>query len=215
MEQWIPIYRQIEEEFSFSREREIKARNLISKLIGTNFLSVEALKEIIGTKVYVVGDSPNLEREIELISEPWPVIAADNAAVVLREHGIKADIIITDLDGDLPNLLKLDAVFGVHAHGDNIERLPNVKKLKDRFATTQIEPLWNVYNFGGFTDGDRAVHIAAHFGAEIHIVGFDFENPKPKLGKSKEIKRKKLAWAQKLISMLEAQGSKLVWESLK
>jgi len=215
MEQWIPIYHQIEEEFSFSRESEIKARDLISEIIGANFLSAELIGEIIGSKVYVVGDSPSLEKELELIAEPWPVIAADNAAVVLSEHGINPEMIITDLDGNLPKLLKLNAVFGVHAHGDNIERLPVVKKIRKRFATTQIEPLWNVYNFGGFTDGDRAVHIAAHFGAEIHLVGFDFKNPKPKLGKSPEIKRKKLAWAQKLILMLERQGAHIVWENLK
>ena len=51
-----------------------------------------------------------------------------------------------------------------------------MKELNPVIGTTQIEPISDVYNFGGFTDGDRAVFLAEHFGAkEIELVGFDFE----------------------------------------
>ena len=36
-------------------------------------------------------------------------------------------------------------------------------------------PVKNVYNFGGFTDGDRSVFWAEEFGAkEIILIGMDF-----------------------------------------
>jgi len=57
--------------------------------------------------------------------------------------------------------------------------------------------LKNVYNFGGFTDGDRCVFLAKALGAaEIKLVGFDYddESVTPR-------KRKKLAWAKRLIEI--------------
>ncbi|MEZ5336103.1 MAG: hypothetical protein R2741_13165 [Methanolobus sp.] len=53
----------------------------------------------------------------------------------------------------------------------------------------------NVYNFGGFSDGDRCVYLAKEFGAaSITLIGFDFDdlyvNP---------VKKKKLKWARLLI----------------
>ncbi len=209
------IYREIERDFSFPREREIEARDFLSGILGNDFIPVEKIAEIIGDEVYVVGFGPNLEREAKHMEENYPIIAADDAAVVLHNMGIEPDIVMTDLDGNVQSLLEIPAIFGIHAHGDNMDRLPLASKFTKRFGTTQIEPAWNVYNFGGFTDGDRAVFMAAHFGARIHLVGFDFENPRIKEGKDPERKRKKLAWARKLIAILEAEGAEIIWENLK
>ncbi len=100
---------------------------------------------------------------------------------------------------------KLGAIAVIHAHGDNVDALRRwVPEFSGAvIATTQAAPLPNVYNFGGFTDGDRAVCIAAHFGAKrIAATGFDFENP---IGFSKniEIKKKKLAWAKRILEKFE------------
>ena len=64
----------------------------------------------------------------------------------------------------------------VHAHGNNME---NIKKyvpvLENILGSTQSIPLENVYNFGGFTDGDRCVFLAVKLGAKnIFIAGMDF-----------------------------------------
>ena len=87
----------------------------------------------------------------------------------------------------------------VHAHGDNMEALgKEVPRLKRVIGTTQSKPLKNVYNFGGFTDGDRGVFLAKEMGARsITLIGFDFrdENVTP-------LKKKKLVWAEKLIKMV-------------
>ncbi len=214
-EKWKKLYRLIEDDFKFPREREYEARDKLSQILGNNFVEEKEIKELVGEEVYVVGFSPSLEKEISLIPEDVTLIAADDAAPLLNEYGISPAIVLTDLDGDLSSLLKLkDAVFGIHAHGDNIERLENARYFTKRFGTTQVEPVWNVYNFGGFTDGDRGVFLAAHFGAKIHLVGFDFENPRIKPGKDLERKRKKLLWARYLIDELRRRGATIIWENL-
>jgi len=89
----------------------------------------------------------------------------------------------------------------IHAHGDNG---PAVEAWAPRFTgpvvgTTQAKPVGGLRNFGGFTDGDRAVLMAAHFGAsKINLVGFDFENPSPK--DDRELKKRKLDWAYMLVT---------------
>ncbi|MEM2818029.1 MAG: hypothetical protein QXN39_06050, partial [Archaeoglobaceae archaeon] len=68
-------------------------------------------------------------------------------------------------------------------------------RLKSFVATTQSKPFGRVYNFCGFTDGDRAVLIAKKFGAKkITLYGFDFE-------KAEGTKLKKLKWAKKILEI--------------
>ncbi len=60
-----------------------------------------------------------------------------------------------------------------------------------------------LYNFGGFTDGDRAVFLAHHFGSRsIQLLGFDFENVGEKPNCDEKTKLKKLGWAKRLITSL-------------
>ncbi len=216
MRNWLRIYREIERDFGFSRQKEIVARNTLSELLGMRFVTQDELSELIKKEVYVVGNSPSLENEIYLIPSDGFVIAADDAAVVLYKNGIVPDIVLTDLDGDIGAMLAMPerVIFGIHAHGDNLHLLHYVKKFRRRFGTTQIEPLWNVYNFGGFTDGDRCVFLAYHFGAKIHLIGFDFGNPRIKTGKNVALKKKKLYWANRLINMLKDEGACIIQESL-
>jgi len=212
---WKSLYRHIEEDFGFSYEKEIVARDKLSKLIGHRFLNMDEIRKIIGKEVYIVGFSPNLEKEIDLIPKDARIIAADDAAVVLYQNDINPKIVMTDLDGEMDSLIKIKgAIFGVHAHGDNIEMLPYIDFFPERFGTTQIEPIWNVYNFGGFTDGDRCVFLAHHFGAKMHLIGFDFKEPRPKEGKDLAMKKKKLRWAEFLIKYLEDNGAMIIWENL-
>jgi len=51
-----------------------------------------------------------------------------------------------------------------------------VPKLRNPIGTTQLKPFGKLHNFGGFTDGDRAVCLAEHFKAGLIILaGMDFE----------------------------------------
>ena len=121
-------------------------------------------------------------------------IAADSSIKHLVENGIIPDIIITDLDGDentLKKIAKTKSIFVVHAHGDNIEKLEFSKKFKNCIGTTQSKPFRKIQNFGGFTDGDRGVFLANHFGAKkIILFGMDFGDRIGKFSNTKKSDRK-------------------------
>jgi uncharacterized Rossmann fold enzyme len=81
-------------------------------------------------------------------------------------------------------------------------------------------PTENVYNFGGFTDGDRSVFLAEEMRAKsITLIGMDFDNMPRKFSTNDkdvdiDIKRRKLKFAKRLVEMLGKQSkSKLVNKS--
>ena len=199
---WEPHYLEILAYFGFSREDDEKAATLLATLINRDDLP--ALSRLVkGRDVTVCGNAPCLERELNRIPKSSVVFAADAAADVLFSHGIRPDGVFTDLDGATDLLLEMNragTIVVMHAHGDNI---PLLRYWVPRFAgpviaTTQSTPLAHVHNFGGFSDGDRAVFAADALGArKITLVGFDLDdrNVDP-------VKRGKLMWAKKLLDLI-------------
>ena len=204
-EEWEPIYKKILKDFGYNEEKDIKAAKIASD-ISKNLkkASIKELEEAIQRKFVTVCGAAMDGNDVKKID--GIVIAADEATTFLLKNGIIPDIITTDLDGSINDLIKANekgSIAIIHAHGDNIDA---IKKWLAKFngkimITTQSKPFDMVYNFGGFTDGDRAYCIAKHFKArKINLIGFNFEEPKPKKGKKIEIKRKKLVWAKKIIN---------------
>jgi uncharacterized Rossmann fold enzyme len=100
------------------------------------------------------------------------------------------------------------AIMVVHGHSDNIEALRTfIPKFRHVLGTTQVMPVEDVFNFGGFTDGDRCVFIADEFRArEIILVGMEFgdrigQNSKNLIA-NVELKRAKLKAGKRLLEML-------------
>jgi len=169
----------------------------------------------------IVGAGPSIERDLEVIEraallKSLPVFAADGASSYLLEVGLVPTAIVTDLDGRLEDIAELGRrgsyVF-VHAHGDNINTLYKAPLLGlNIVGTTQVEPRPYVYNFGGFTDGDRAAYIAHALGARILILcGMNMRGPIGKystIGRPKkaEVKMLKLKIAAELLRDLIALG---------
>ncbi|MFA5222442.1 MAG: 6-hydroxymethylpterin diphosphokinase MptE-like protein [Methanoregula sp.] len=199
-EWWEPHYREILEYFGFSREDDETAARLLATLVTRDDLSLlESLTR--GSDVTVCGNAPCLKKELGRVS--GVVFAADAAADVLAENGIRPDAVFTDLDGATDRLIDMNdagTIVVVHAHGDN---MPLLRYWVPRFkgpvvATTQGTPLPHVHNFGGFTDGDRAVFAADALGARtVKFAGFDLDdkNVDP-------LKRGKLFWARKLLALI-------------
>lgn len=211
---WEPIYQEILEDFGFSKERDEEAAEILSPMLPPSEpILREVCARISGRNVVVCGNAPSLSEDIKNLQRSSEkgdcvFIAADGAAAVLLKDGIVPDIIVTDLDGPFPEIRRahdLGSLVVVHAHGDNLDALRRyVPHLKRIIGTTQSRPLENVYNFGGFTDGDRCVFLAKAFGAaSIKLAGFDFDDERvtPR-------KKKKLAWAKRLIGIALAQNSK-------
>lgn len=197
-EEWEPVYQEICEYFSFDPAEDERAAQIAAKLTDTN--SIEVLfKKIAGNTVTVCGNGPCLKDQLSEIT--GIVIAADAASAVLLNAGIRADIIVTDLDGIddyATGMNQTGTIMVIHAHGDNVPRL---KTWIPRFAgplilTTQGKPFDHVYNFGGFSDGDRAVYMAQECGAvSINLIGFDCDDPTVT-----PVKQGKLIWARKLLA---------------
>lgn len=205
-EEWEPFYLEILEDFKFSRAQDEEAAALLARLLdGKHICDDECLEKRIETVVTVCGDAPCLAWDLDTKELCGTVIAADGATTELMRRGIVPDIVVSDLDGEIESLLEANrrgAVAMIHAHGDNIRA---ISLFVPRFpglvtGTTQSRPFGKIRNFGGFTDGDRAVILARHFGAsEVHLIGFDFLVPKDKKGRDLEVKLKKLSWARRLI----------------
>ncbi|MGB9177310.1 MAG: 6-hydroxymethylpterin diphosphokinase MptE-like protein [Methanoregula sp.] len=198
--EWEPHYQEIVEYFGFDRAAdEEAARLLASLLLQDNLLSLASLTD--GNEVTVCGNAPCLKDEIGEIT--GIVFAADAAADVLDSYGIRPDAIFTDLDGATDRFIELNnegTIIVIHAHGDNMPLLHHwVPRFTGKVVgTTQAAPLPHVYNFGGFSDGDRAVFAADDLGAShIALAGFDLDdqNVDP-------MKRGKLRWARKLLALI-------------
>jgi uncharacterized Rossmann fold enzyme len=209
-EVWESYYKQILSDFGFDRKEDERSASILSKiLVGKKLSSQEELKGLIQEKeVIVVGGGKNLEKELHKDFSKYVVIAADGTTSSLLAKGIVPNIIVTDLDGNIDDQIsanKMGTIVAIHAHGDNIEQ---VKKWTPKFmekilGTVQCRPFNALHNFGGFTDGDRAVFLAHHFGAKsIRLLGFDFINVGEKLNCDKKTKLRKLGWAKKLIRSL-------------
>lgn len=215
--EWEPYYREILHEFGYRRQADEAVARLLANRLPPDRADPKVLRRLLEDRVVtVLGNGPNLLEELPLAE--GVLVAADEAVGVARQHGVAPDLLVSDLDGDEDALLaanRAGTLAVVHAHGDNETA---VRRLAPRFTsrslgTTQAEPIPGVWNFGGFTDGDRAVFLAEHFRArEIRLLGFDYDHPHPK-DHPAAVKRRKLAWARRLIEML-AERTSIVYPSL-
>lgn len=150
-------------------------------------------------------------------------IACDGATRAVMEGGIVPMVIVTDLDGEVEFQLdaaRKGAILVVHAHGDNKEALKKWLPLMEGkvIPTCQCGPRGDVKNFGGFTDGDRAVFLAEALGARTAVlVGFDFNTVGEKPGNAsfnKAVKGRKLVWASLLIELIKEKINVIYFNKL-
>ena len=213
--EWAPLYREILAEFGFTEEADIEAAKVLNELVPEN-PPIDRLKNLIdGRTVNVFGAGPTLE-EIDEFPQGTSIVA-DGATSYFIENGKVPDIIVTDLDGQMEDIVeanKKGSLIVVHAHASNV---PEIKKYASEFdtfvGTTQAEAFGKLFNFGGFMDGDRCVFLAHFFDArEIRIFGIDFSNPvmgRYTLSKNPALTQKKLVWAEKLINYLKEKGANI------
>ena len=233
---WIPIYKEIASDLCLSEKEDLEAARELVELLENNSrirdrnTVLDRLKVMIENRTCIIfGGGPSLEKETaDLISgmemdqnrDHLTLITADGSTSILYRSGIVPDIIVTDLDGGLEDQIGAvikGAVMVVHGHGDNREVIRDtVGKLEGMvIGSTQLDPkdVPGAVNFGGFTDGDRATHLADSLGASrIVLIGFDSTHVGTKLhdgGKrkdlddgSKKTKMNKLNWAAVLLKMV-------------
>jgi uncharacterized Rossmann fold enzyme len=212
---WNSRYLEIIKEFKYKKKQDMKSAMILDSILRESN-SLKKIQEMISSKtVFVIGSGPSLSVAIPLLKKSKNTkIVADSALKPLIENRIKPDIVISDLDGDekaLKKIGKTNTIFVVHAHGDNISRLELVKNFKNCIGTTQTKPFGRIHNFGGFTDGDRAVFLADYFEAKkIILFGMDFGDKIGKFSNTKisdrKIKLKKLEKAKFLLEWLSKRS---------
>ena len=218
--EWNIYYKEILDDFGFSHEDDEKCAKVLDEILSEEgCLTLDDLSKIVGfsDKFIVFGAGPSIKNHIKELKENYDLkdyvlVAADGATTAMVEEKIAPDIVVTDLDGNLDDILLANlrgANIVVHAHGDNLDKTVQITPFfTNVLGTTQAQPLGNIYNFGGFTDGDRAIFLAVALGAsDITLAGMDFGEIVTKysrpnlpdiLGTADEVKRKKLQYAEKL-----------------
>lgn len=205
-EEWQVFYRDICLDLNIDPARDAESALVLSDILGKGS-SLSLLDKYRGGTFCVVGNGPNLEQALPKIGD-GKVIVADSALGIYVKDNPAPDIVVTDLDGDMKLLKRAfdsGSLMMIHAHGDNIALIREYAGYfrARAIGTTQNAPLWNIFNFFGFTDGDRGAFIANFLGAEsINLAGFDFTSVGQKPGVNVERKLKKLKWAKILLEFL-------------
>ncbi len=223
---WKEWYSEIAKALLLSEAEDRAAAERLSSLLRQSSL-VQDLKDLLhGKTVIVLGAGPSLEVDLKRLEREGvlsqaTVICADGAtSAYLRCARSPPGITVSDLDGNLADILyanRMGTMLLVHAHGDNIPSLNQYVPLFRRpmLGTTQVRELSNVYNFGGFTDGDRAAFAAEENGADpIILAGMDLGSlvgPYSKPGLSTPVpagerKLVKLGYARRLLEWLAENG---------
>lgn len=168
---WLSFYSKIREWLRFSYAKDYYSAQILNQLISEDYTYL--LEEIKGKKVAVVGAGPSLTHIKEIDADI--VISADGATNYLVKRGIIPDIIVTDLDGI--EVYPEKSIYVVLAHGDNIDKMQKIRRMKYVIGTCQVMPFGRLRLFGGFTDGDRAVILAKKFNAKkILLYAMDFDS---------------------------------------
>ena len=161
-----------------------------------------------GKTVLVVG-AGSRDLPLPLPKPSWASIAADGATSYCLERGFVPDLIVTDLDGCIEDEVEANAngsAVLVHAHGDNEPALTTwVPRFHGKvLGSVAAAPRGNLVNYGGFTDGDRAIFLAEEMRArEVILSRFNLEDG---IARSTGRHRQKLAVALHLIETVAERG---------
>lgn len=211
-ELWNSYYSRISADLCFSMHGDYLSSLLLSGILG-NRSRLSLLHDYSAHSITVVGNAASMHDDLARMHGDLTIVA-DSALPAYMDIMSYPEIVVTDLDGSIARMEEASAagsLLVVHAHGDNMDLIrENQQLLSGRvMGTTQNAPLWNVYNFFGFTDGDRAAYLADYLGAEtIMLAGFDFANPNLKPGQDRDRKMKKLKWARLLLQELAIERGK-------
>ncbi len=205
-DEWEPLYLEICRDFGIDPDSDLMSVRLLCSLtLNSDLRDSDSIAVLMTDTVSVIGDSPGLEEDLRRHVPEGCILCSGSAVRRLISAGYSPNLVVTDLDGDIESQLEASrsgALTLILAHGDNTVL---VREYAYQFAgpvilTSQGRPFGNVFCFGGFTDGDRAVCVAREFGAKrILLYGFDFEHPNPKEGRDPETKLRKLSWARRII----------------
>jgi len=203
---WWDFQDQINTQFNFSRIREEVATRMVANL---DFLKTSISRYFKGRDLVLIGAAINHSLSIPNSS----LIVADGALRACLEKDIIPELIISDLDGYLPDMLwatQNGSKIIIHAHGDNISRVHQYSDKLNPICMTSTYPSDSTFCWGGFTDGDRATMMSLSLGcASIKLLGFDFNKVGSFSGEYSPRKIEKLVWAQRIIDECKRRSNRV------
>ena len=167
-------------------------------------------------RVTVLGAAATEQEAVRASQQEGLIIAADGSVGALQVRRRLA-CVVSDFDGGahLHSAAEEGVPIVAHGHGDNIQRSALALSEWSQFDTPPPlvlthqtpTPCHGAHNFGGFTDGDRAVCFALAMGVNpqnINLVGFSLNT----VGKWSATtvpgqKLKKLSWMYRILEMVE------------
>jgi uncharacterized Rossmann fold enzyme len=204
---WWSFQEEISEQFDFSKDREAVASRLISNV---KYNSFSIRKRIEDKDLILVG--AGLQKDTDIPSSN--VIVADGALRACLERNIIPSLIVTDLDGYIPDISwarKQGSEIILHAHGDNIARVFQYLSDINPNCITTTYPSVSSNCWGGFTDGDRALMMSLSLNCNtIKMIGFDYNIIGNYSGDYSPRKLEKLRWAQKIIETCMEKSNKVL-----
>ena len=192
--------------------------------------NLDALKEklLAASKVVIVGASVKKIDFVNFDFENSIVIAADGSVGGVVGL-VNLACVVTDFDGNphLDKVAKEGVTFVAHAHGDNrnrwresLDKWSCLETPPDLILTHQVtESIDGMHNFGGFTDGDRAVCLAINLGVpikKISLLGFSTTEIGEWSGQTNpERKMEKLDWMLKILQIIGLEQQVATTASVK
>ncbi len=225
---WDPEYERILRRFGFSRLSDEESAQALRRALSRSARPLlggeaeRALHELLGGRpALLVGGGPATPEALDHLqgkrgAGPFVVIAADGATTRCLAAGRVPDLIVTDLDGFLPDEVEASrrgAMVLVHAHGDNRGA---VEEWTPRFpgpvaGSCAGAPSGGLLNPGGFTDGDRALFVAEDYGAtRARLLSYDFDSASAEPVGTRSVKEEKLRTARELVDLLARRGRVMV-----
>ena len=222
LDEWWPWYEKIATPFGHKKAQDQRVTDILSLILRNKAMTQKRLESAIkGYPVLILGAGPSLEKDLVKLKqteylENIIIMAADGATTGLMDVCLRyPGIIVTDLDGKIPDILTANSkgsVMIVHSHCFNMNKIVDyVPRFPKALGTTMVEPRPNVYNFGGYSDGDRAVFLATNMGADpIILAGMDMGEDIGKYSRTKsklkEEKKEKLKLCKKLLEWLASKS---------
>lgn len=234
--EWTEIYKNICLQLGIDRQTDINHVKRVHSLLPENYSGNNPLNMLLNrvkqknSECIVFGAAPVLEIQFQsLIENQYSfnkvlTIAADGVTRLFRKNNLFPDVIVTDLDGIMEyrdEISSWPSYLVIHVHGDNEQLLSkfwDFIPFERTIFTTQTAELGQIFNFGGFTDGDRAISFALALGfTSILLVGFDLKVPPGKFSKANkwtkkklDLKMKKLKIAEEILEILKTKKPNII-----
>jgi len=203
---WWKFQDQINTQFNFSRTREEVATRMLAHF---NFSNSTISDYFRGRELVLIGAALNQSLSLPNSS----LIVADGALRACLQRDIIPELIISDLDGYIPDIIwatQNGSKIIIHAHGDNISRVHQYLAKLNPICMTSTYPSDSTFCWGGFTDGDRATMMSLSLGCtSIKLLGFDFNKVGSFSGEYSPRKMEKLVWAQRIIDECKRRSNRV------